>query len=448
MITAKNRLNPAVRFLSSSGLIATILLAIILAACGASTSRESLPTFYPAGASVPTTGQDVPGVKPFDTAITALLKKWNVPGAALAVAKNGQLLLARGYGYADYEAKQPMQPDSMSRIGSASKVLTAMAILHLKDQGRIGLDSRFLDVLTQYQLRPGGDARLKTVTIRQLLHHSGGWDRDIKGDPLDLQGDVSKDLAIPTPALCPDVIRHELEEPLDFAPGTKFDYSNFGYCILGAIVEKVSGQPFEVYVRDHVLAPMDVHAMSIGYSHLSQRGPKEVKYYDYDGAPLVNSVFPGEWKVAQAYGAFDMMTFNSSGGWIGSAIDLARIMTAIDGSRVPRFLSAETMTQWLENPNLPAWSSDGTWYGLGIFLHSSPELWYHGGSIPGGETMLMHDGNGYVWAIITNSRTGDLKSFPAELHAAVIQALGSGLEGSSTDLYPLYPSPNLPARTK
>ena len=330
-------------------LIAALSLSFGMAGCGGG-GHESLPTFYPGDTPVPVSGPDVPGVQPFDAAFSALLKKWNVPGAAIAVAHNGRLVLARGYGYADFEDKQLMQPDSMSRIGSASKVLTAMAILRLKDQGMLDLDAHVLDVLTQYHVQTGGDARLPTITIRQLLHHSGGWDRDIKGDPLDWQRDIAHTLSIETPVLCPDVIRYEMGKPLDFAPGAKFDYSNFGYCILATVVEKVSGQPLELYVRDHVLAPMDVHAMSVGYSHLSQRGSKEVKYYDYDGAPLFPSVFPGEGRVPEVYGAFEMMTSPGSGGWIGSAIDLTRVMTAIDGSRQPSCLPPDTMRQWLENP--------------------------------------------------------------------------------------------------
>jgi N-acyl-D-amino-acid deacylase len=160
------------------------------------------------------------------------------------------------------------------------------------------------------------------------------------------QGAISRALSISMRVLCPDVIRYMMGQPLDFAPGTKQVYSNFGYCILGRVIEKVSGQPYELYVRDHVLATMDVHAMSIGYSHqLSERGPHEVKYYEYNGAPLVDSIFPGEAKVPTNYGGFEILTLDSCGGWIGSAIDLTRVMTAIDGSRSVPFLSPQIMTE-------------------------------------------------------------------------------------------------------
>ena len=434
-----------------SAILVSFILLLIFSACGGggSPSKQTVPKFYPEGATVPISGPDVPGAAPFDTGVSNLLKKWNIPGATVAVAKNGRLVLARGYGYADFEAKQLMQPDSMLRIGSNSKVLTSMAILHLKDQGLINLDAKFLDILTQYQVAAGGDQRIRNITIRDLLRHSGGWDRDKSGDPMGIQGTISKALKIPMPVLCPDVIRYMMGQPLDFPPGTKQVYSNFGYCILGRIVEKVSGSPYEIYVRDHVLAAMDINAMSIGYSQSpSQRGRYEVKYYDYDGAPVVDSVFPGGGKATYSYGSFEILTLDSCGGWIGSAIDLTRAMTAIDGSRTGPFLDSETMTEFTADPGLPDWNTDQNyWYGLGIFVGPDPQTWYHGGSISGTRSQLLRDSKGYTWSIMTNSNSQDPGALGADFDSTMLQALGSGLDGSPTDLYSQFPSPSLPPRT-
>lgn len=221
-------------------IIVSVVVVLRLPACGGSRPKQTLPVFYPADTAVPVSGPDVAGTQPFDTGVSELLKKWNIPGAAVAVARNGKLILARGYGYADFEDKQLMQPESMFRIGSNSKVLTSMAILHLKDQGMIDLDTKFLNILTQYQVTTGGDQRLREISIRDLLRHSGGWDRDKSGDPLAWQGKISKALHISTPVLCPDVIRYMMGQPLDFGPGTKQVYSNFGYCILGRVISKRS----------------------------------------------------------------------------------------------------------------------------------------------------------------------------------------------------------------
>lgn len=433
--------------------LAALALALLACVgCGGG-GRSDVPTtsvgqFYPGDTVVPATGVAVPGVEPFDKNLTALLKKWNIPGASIAVAKNGKLILTRGYGYADFEAKQPMQPDSMFRIGSISKILAAQSILQLKDEGRLDLDAKFLNVLTEYQVTSGGDARLRNITIRNLLQHSGGWDRDRSGDPMGLQGSISRALHIPMPVMCPDVIRYMMGQPLDFTPGTRQVYSNFGYCILSQVIERVSGEPFEIYVRNHVLAPMDIHAMSIGYSRsLSQRGPHEVKYYEYNGAPMVDSVFPGDGKVPAPYGGFEILTIEASGGWIGSTVDLTRIMTAIDGSRGTPLLSPATTAEWTANPHLSSWLIDPDyWYGMGIFVGPTPGTWYHGGTIFGGKSQLLRDGNGYTWAIMTNSMSQDPGGLGNDLDVAMIQAIGAGVEGSATDLYPQYPSPTLPPR--
>lgn len=386
-----------------------LLLTITLAAWGGGTSRVTLPTFYPGDTAVPTSGPDVPGVSAYDQKVTALLKKWNIPGAAIAVAKDGKLILARGYGYADFEAKQLMQPDSMFRIGSTSKVLTSMAILHLKDQGHVDLDEKFLDILTQYQVATGSDPRLRTITIHNLLQHSGGWDRDKTGDPMGWQGTISKARSKPMLVLCPDVIQYMMGQPLDFAPGTKQVYSNLGYCILGRVVEKVSGEPCEIYVREHVLASMDVYALSIGYGHLSQRGPK---YYDYEGTPLVDSVFRGEGKMPSAY-ALEVLTLDACGG-----CRVARGSHAGDDrdrrARIVPFLKPETRTEYTADPGLPDWNSNQNyWYGLGIFVGPTPETWYHGGTIAGAQSELLRDGTGYTWVIITNSLSQDRRVWVA-----------------------------------
>ena len=427
-----------------------LLVAAIAAGCGGGSSpKQTLPVFYAPDAQVPVTGPDVPGAQPFDAGVTALLKKWNIPGAAIAVAKDGRLVLARGYGYADFESKQLMQPDSMFRIGSNSKVLTSMAILHLRDQGLLDLDTKFLDILTQYQVTAGGDPRLRDITIRHLLQHAGGWDRDKTGDPMGWQGPISKALKISMPVMCPDVIRYMMGQPLDFAPGTKQVYSNFGYCILGRVVEKLSGRPYELYVRDTVLAPMDIHAMSIGYSrNIGQRGPNEVKYYDYAGAQIYPSVFAGDADGPGVYGSFEIETLDSCGGWIGSPIDLTRAMTAIDGSRMDPFLSPETMALYAANPHLPSWSTQSNyWYGLGIFVGPDPQTWYHGGTIEGTVSRLLRDSHGYSWSIMANSASNNPGNLANDMDAAMITALGSNFTGSPADLYPQFPSHPLPPRT-
>lgn len=432
-----------------TGLAVLLWLCLSLTACGAGGSSR-LPDGggNPPPVVIPITGPDVPGAVAYDGAVMTLMKKWNIPAVSVAVTKNDKLILARGYGYADKDAKTQVQPDSLFRIASVSKPITAAAILHLVEQGRLALDSNFLDVVTQYRLPPGADPRLKTVTIRNLLQHSGGWDRDTTGyDPMFHSTEIASALGVQAPATCANVIRYMLGRPLDFDPGTIYHYSNFGYCVLGRVIEQVSGQTYETYVRENVLAPMGIHAMRIGSSLVSGRATGEVKYYDYTSAPSTASVFPGGGNVPWPDGGFYLEAMDAHGGWIASAIDLTRFMTALDGRRGPAFLSAGSILQMTARPNIPDWTTRSFWYGLGVLYR--PQItganWWHDGSLPGTGSLLVRSYNGYTWAILLNSRPQDANSFAADVDQAMWTALGSSLEGSSTDLYTQYPSPRVPA---
>lgn len=427
-------------------LLLSILFGLSVMACGSGGGESGSKAVTPPPAQFPVTGPDVSGVSAYDNNIIPLLQKWNIPGASVAVAKNGKLVLARGYGYADKEAKTPVQPDSMFRIASISKPITGAAILHLAEQRKIDIDAKFLDVLTDYALPANADVRLKNITIRHLLEHSGGWDRDISGDPMFMSTEIATALSVPAPATCSNVIQYMLGKKLDFDPGTRYAYSNLGYCILGRVIEKVTGQSYEIYVRENVFAPMDIHAMRIGGSLLSGRVANEVKYYDYEGAPTTSSVFPGGAQVPMPYGGFYLEAMDAHGGWIASAIDLTRFITALDGHRGPAFLTSDSLTEMTARPDVPHWSTTAFWYGLGLMVRPAEmdANWWHTGALRGDTTLLVRSYNGYSWAVLLNSRPRDTSKFDVEIDQAMWKALGTGLQGSATDLYAQYPSPSVP----
>jgi N-acyl-D-amino-acid deacylase len=212
------------------------------------------------------------------------------------------------------------------------------------------------------------------------------------------------------------------------------------------VIEKVTGQSYETYVRDNVFAPMDIHAMRIGSSLLSGRAINEVKYYDYPGAPTTLSVFPNGGQVPLPYGGFYIEAMDAHGGWIASAIDLTRFMTALDGHRGPAFLSSNSLIEMTARPDVPQWSTTAFWYGLGLTVRPAEvdANWWHTGALRGGTTLLVRSYNGYTWAALLNSRPSDTSKIDVEIDQAMWKGLGSGLTGSATDLYAQYPSPNLP----
>ena len=201
------------------------------------------------------TGTQVPALASLDGMMQQALARYSVKGGAMAVVKDGHLVFARGYGWADSEAQLPVQPDSLFRWASASKTLTAAAVMRLAESGKLNSDTPIFGILSQYSPYNGklGDSRLAGITVRQVLHHVGGWDRMISGDPV--TGDPTIDISSATRSAFPpsrdDAIRYMLAQRLDFEPGSRFAYSNFGYMLLGRVIEKISGDSYDGICSQH-----------------------------------------------------------------------------------------------------------------------------------------------------------------------------------------------------
>jgi CubicO group peptidase (beta-lactamase class C family) len=397
------------------------------------------------GTALPMTGQAIPGMSSYDRLIPELMERYGIAGAAVAVSRNGRLVFARGYGYADKEAREPVAPDALFRLASVSKPITAVAILKLVEEGKLNLDAKALDILSHLKPAPGAqvDPRFRQVTIRQLLWHAGGWDRDRSGgfDPMFRPGETARDMGIPAPHSCETIIRWMMGKPLDFDPGTRSVYSNFGYCILGRVIEKVTGENYEEYVKKSVLQPMGIGRMRIGGTLLSERAPGEVRYYDFPGARLANSIFPASpGPVPAQYGAYDMRTLDSHGGWIASAIDLMRFVNNIEGRGRPAFLRQSTIQQMLARPLAPvAKPGTPTFYAMGWNVRpmgSKDANWWHGGSLPGTTTFLARIAtDGMSWAALLNGRPENSQTIGRELDTTMGRAFREATAWPSHDLF-------------
>jgi N-acyl-D-amino-acid deacylase len=291
--------------------------------------REPTPPTTPS-IGVAVTGEAVPGMASVDAVIGTLMRRWEIPGGAVAIVKDGRLVYARGFGTADGTADGATAPDALFRIASLSKPITAVAVLTLVEAGRLRLDAPAFALLGDLKPAPGAtvDPRLAQITVRHLLQHSGGWDREASFDPMFRPIEAAQAVGAPSPASAETVVRYMLGRPLDFAPGARYAYSNFGYAVLGRIIERVSGMTYEQYVRTAVLAPMGIGRMRIGASLASGRAPGEVRYFD---PATATSVFPGGGGgVSWPYGGFNLEAMDAHGGWIASTVDLMRFVTAVD----------------------------------------------------------------------------------------------------------------------
>ena len=232
-------------------------------AAAAQGSATPAPASTPAGgAAGAVSGQAVPELAAFDEVVTGLMADWGLPGGQLAVARDGRLVLDRGFGLADVEAGEPVRPGSLFRIGSVSKTLTAVAVLALVDDGLLALGDRAFPLLAA--LPPPKDApidpRLDGITIEHLLVHAGGWDASTSYDPQEQPWTWREAgvLGVAAPPSAEEIVRAMMGEPLDFDPGAKSVYANFGFNVLGRVIEQVSGRPYEAFARERVLAPAGV----------------------------------------------------------------------------------------------------------------------------------------------------------------------------------------------
>jgi len=357
--------------------------------------------------------QDPPPLQSFHDAMELQLREYGIPGGSLAVAKDGRLVLAKGYGLADVDAKTPVEAGSLFRIASISKPITAVAILKLAQDGRLDLDAKAFTLL---DIDLGkADPRLVDITIRQLLQHTAGWDREKSGDPMFRPFDIASELGVPLPPDPAAVIRFMVRRPLDTDPGTKHAYSNFGYCVLGRIIEKITGEPYEAHIRKSILAPMGITGMRLGRTLPEGRAAGEVRYYPLNGPqarPVFESVKAKE--VPWPYGGFCLEAMDAHGGWLASATDLVRFATSID-----RVLDAKSRALMVERP--AALPVAPTYYGCGWMVRpmgpGKRNVW-HNGSLPGTSTLLVIRHDGLVWAALFNDRSRGEGKMDPDLHRA------------------------------
>jgi len=377
------------------------------------------------------TGPSAAQLPSFDRLMTSLMATYNIPAGSIALTRNGKLVYSHGYGAA--------QSGSLFRIASLSKAITAVAILHLVEEGKLSLAQPAFALLPGLPAPAGSqpDKRLATITIRHLLNHSGGWDRSPTGanfDPMFLSPKISRELDVPAPVSAENIIRWMRAQPLQFTPGTRYAYSNFGYAVLGRIIERITGMTYEDYVRAHVLAPMGITGMRIGRTLRAGRLPNEVEYKSPGNARSVFPDVPG--MVPWPYGGWHLEAMDAHGGWVASAADYARFVNAIDGRGGKRFLSATSVAELTARPaSVAEWKDSKLWYGFGFNINTVGN-WWHSGSLDGTATYVIRTHDGFAWVVFFNSR-GDSAAAGKDL----FRDIDRGLWQASREVAELLRSP-------
>ena len=343
---------------------------------------------------VPINGKAGPGLKAFDSAMLKIMDRHGIPGAALAIAKNGKLVLAKGYGWADISVAKQAQPDTLFGLASLSKPITAVAVLKLVEQGKLGLDDPVFNHLRDVRPPRGTrmDPRLRTITVRQCLNHSGGWDRAVNGDPVNWEPQICRAFRLRPPLSPGQFLSFTLTLPLDFNPGSNAKYSNVGFIILGEIIARLSGQPYERYILENVLKPMGITKARLH--------PREGKYLPGEAARHLSGT-------VTTLPPMRLPMVDATGGWSGSVVDLARFLTNLDGSRGEPVLSEKTRQLMLEPPPRPLQPREnGTYFGLGwdsVLVKDRAFGYFKDGSYQGMRTFMKRLPAGVNWALLYNA---------------------------------------------
>ncbi|HQY52302.1 MAG TPA: serine hydrolase domain-containing protein [Ignavibacteria bacterium] len=361
---------------------------------------------------------NIPGIENFDNEFISFMEKWEVPGGQVTVCKDGRLVYSKAYGYSDLENKIPATTDELFRIASVSKPITAVAIMKMIQEGKLKLSDKALDILSDFTPPPGTtviDKRWYDITVENLLEHTGGWTL-VNGDRQIIYLRKAADaFGTPRPADAKTIIRYGMKDSLEFTPGTEYSYSNFGYNILGRIIEKISGKTYEKYMQEEILALAGISDMLIAKTRDIYRLPNEAKYYtENDNKDVFWSVLDEEEKmVTMAYGAdYFIEVMDSHGGWLSTAEDLAKFVTSVDTkTNRPHILTQATVDNMLSEPTLKPKADATQYYAKGWNYEPSTDSWFHAGALAGVTSYIIRMGDGTTVTVIFNflsmSKLGD-----------------------------------------
>jgi len=330
--------------------------------------------------------------------VNSFMRKWSIAGASIAIAKDGKLFFARGFGYSDTITLVETQPYSQFRIASISKLVTAIGIMKLQEEGRLSMNDKVFGpdgILNDEYFSEPRDKRAYDITIAHLLSHEAGWSPRY-GDHMFMPITVAEKMGVKPPASTKTIVRFALDKRLHYTPGKGRAYSNLGYSILGLVIEKVSGMSYDDYCKHAFLEPLGIYDMAIAGNLPSEKAPFEVSYYQPSDVLPKPSIYGTGEMVSPAYGGNDIHALGGAGAWISTAPDLMRLLLAVDGYNTrPDILSDQSIRFMTDNQNgfAPVGWKTTVYNGN----------WWRTGSFPGSAGMMKRQSNGISWVVLLNS---------------------------------------------
>lgn len=374
-------------------------------------ATRSLPAQAVAAPTSIATNPDVLGAQRlFSAWIDGQIAYRGLPGIAVGVIADQELVWAAGFGFADVKSKLPMTPSTQFRMASHSKLFTATAIMQLREQGKLRLDDPVSKYLDWFKVKPAGEGD-GPITIEQLLTHSSGLPREA--------GAHWTTLEFPT---TDEVRRLVGDREAAFAPAVRWKYSNLAYTIAGMLVETVSGETWADYVQRHIFQPLgmdassvdrNVRGLAVGYGRRMPDGSREVLPFT------------------------DARGMASATGITSTVEDMARFVSAQfrTGPRGGRqILSTGSLREMHRVRSMENDWTSGTGVGFAVSRLRDKTYVGHGGGYPGYTTQTLIQLDGRVGVVVLTN-TND--SNPSDIARQLMSTVGEAVAKASAQKPPL-----------
>lgn len=331
--------------------------------------------------------------------LTKLFNAYQMKGASVAIMYEGRLVYSNGFGYADVENEVKAHDHHLFRIASVSKLITATGIMKLADMGVIHLDQKVFGaggILQGHPYDSYRDKKYEQIKVKHLLNHTAGWSTRTYGDPMFKNSWIAVQTGKKQPLSQEDLIEFVMGYYLPYRPGAVSSYSNMGYVLLEKIIEQSSGLAYEDFIRTQVLQPIGIFRMQLGKNLEEDRVNGEVKYYDFEGAPLRESVYGGTELVSRVYGGTDIEALGGAGAWLATPTDLLKLLGSLDPNICfEEILSPEALEEMTTSPG-KAREIYG-WKGV------RGERWWRTGTLSGTHAVLVRVNEQLSYSIVTNT---------------------------------------------
>ena len=319
------------------------------------------------------------------------------PGLSVGIIYKGKLAYANSFGYADLSKKKKVDEHTLYHIASISKTFTSVAIMQLVDNGKLRLDDKVAEHIAWFKGK-NKDKDSKNITIRQLLSHTAGLFRD--GDtPHWATGKFPKDLQ-----------QSFSSSSLTLENATGFKYTNYGFSILGLVIQKVSGLTYEEYVSEHILKPLKMNSTAPDYSPSLK-----------DVATGYGREIPDEER--KVFDHYKTNAYAPATGFLSNTIDLAKYLSALSLDSKKKLLSREAKKEMMR-PHEKTEEDEEYGLGLDIFWINKKKIVGHDGGFNGFITQVMLDPkSGIAVVVLTNSLASSAGSIAKGIFEAIYNAL-------------------------